>query len=176
MNFDESINFSYHIKGKCLKQGQEQVSLRNLVKHFPSHFLITIYKSFVRPDDDDDQLVILFMTNQIMKVPSKKLKEFNTIILLQLLVLSKEHLRVNYITNEVLNLLNLDVDLGNYALFTKSIQLEYRNPCLILFLKPIKYTTPVHQNMLQHFTAGKMYTSMLFFHIQYQNGTNVIKQ
>ena len=121
----------------------------------------------MRPDDDDDQLVILFMTNQIMKVPSKKLKEFNTMLLLQLQVLSKEHLRVNYITNEVLNLLNLDVDLGNYALFTKSIQLEYWNPCLILFLKPIKYTTPVHQNMLQHFTAGKMYTSMLFFHIQY---------
>ena len=59
--------------------------------------------------------------------------------------------------------LNLDVGLGNYVPFIKSKQLEYLNTCLILFLKPIIYTTLVHQIMLQHFTSGLVYISIFFF-------------
>ena len=84
-------------------------------------------------------MVILFMTSQIMKVSIKKLNELNTMLILQLQVPSKEHHRVNYITNYVLNLLNLVVGLRNYVLFIKSKQLEYQNTCLVLFLKPIIY-------------------------------------
>ena len=36
---NESLNFSYHIKEKCPKQWREQVSLRNLGKHFPGILL-----------------------------------------------------------------------------------------------------------------------------------------
>ena len=70
--------------------------IKKLGKTLPWYALITIYKSFVRPHLD---MVILFMTSQIMEVSIKKLKEFNTMLLLQLQVPSKEHHRVNYTTN-----------------------------------------------------------------------------
>ena len=129
---------------------------KKLSKTLPWHGLITIHKSFVRPHLDYGD----FMTSQIMKVSIKKLKELNTMLLLQLQVLSKEHLRVNHMMNQVLNHLNLIVGFGNYVLFIKSKQLEYQNICLISFLKPIVYTILVHP-MLQHFTAELMYISFL---------------
>ena len=68
--------------------------IKKLSKALPWHSCITVYKSFVRSCLDYGD-----MTNQIMKVLIKKLKEFNVRLLLELQLPLKEHLRVKYITN-----------------------------------------------------------------------------
>ena len=101
-----------------------------------------------------------------MKVSIKILKEFNTMLFLQLQVPSKEHHRVNYITNYVLNLLNLDVGFGNYVVFTKSKQLDYQNTCLILFRKPMKYARLVKSdNVTTFYSRTDVYKYSLFTYI-----------
>ena len=97
MFLNESLNFSYHIKEKMSKAVKGTGVINKLSKTLPWHSLITIHNishlwdlSFI--------MVILFMTNQIMIVSIKKLKEFSAVLLLQLQLPSKEHLRVNYIT------------------------------------------------------------------------------
>ena len=61
---------TYHIKVKISKA----VIIKKLNKALPQHSLITICKSFVRPRVDYGG-----MSNQIIR----KLKEFNTILLLE---------------------------------------------------------------------------------------------
>ena len=65
--------------------------IKKLSKTLPQHSLITIYKPFMRTQ--------LNYGDIIMKVSIKKLKQFSAMLLLQLQLLSKYHLRVNYIRN-----------------------------------------------------------------------------
>ena len=62
-----------------LKLIKEMVSLRNFVKHFPD-ILLSQYVSHLW--DLTLIMVILFMAKQIMKVPIKKIKELNIMLLL----------------------------------------------------------------------------------------------
>ena len=61
-----------------------------------SWYSITICRSFVR---SHFQYGVINYDQPIMKVSIKNLKEFNTMLILQLQMPSKEHLRVNYVTN-----------------------------------------------------------------------------
>ena len=70
--------------------------IKKLSKTLPRHALITIYKSFVRLHLDHGDIIYDQPNNENLK---QKLKEFNTELLLQLQVSSKEYHRVNYITN-----------------------------------------------------------------------------
>ena len=48
MYLDKALNFSLHIKGKISKAIKERGVIHNLNKTLPRHYLIIIYKSFVR--------------------------------------------------------------------------------------------------------------------------------
>ena len=58
--------------------------IKKISNMLPQHSLITIYKVFVRPHLDYGDI---FMMNQIRKVSVRKLKLFNTMLLLPLQVL-----------------------------------------------------------------------------------------
>ena len=49
MFLNESVSFSYHIKGKTSKAMKGAGIVKKLSKRLPWHSLLTIYKSFVRP-------------------------------------------------------------------------------------------------------------------------------
>ena len=68
--------------------------IKKLSESLPEHSLLTIHISFVRPHLDYGD-----MTNQIMEVSLRKLEEFNTMLLSQLQVPSKEHLRISCTAN-----------------------------------------------------------------------------
>ena len=72
-----------------------------LSKTLPRHSHIAIHKSFVRPHLDHGDKIYAQLVNEIF---IQKLKEFNTALLLQLLVPSKEHLEVSCTVRYVLNL------------------------------------------------------------------------
>ena len=94
--FDESLNFSYHIKEKMPKTMKGIVIIRNLNKALPQHSLITIQKSLVRPHLDYGDIIY----NQPNKESlNQKLKEFNIMLLLQLQVASKELIRAGFTMN-----------------------------------------------------------------------------
>ena len=79
MFLDGSHNFSCHVKEKKFKGMKTISTIEKLNKTLFGHALITMYKSFVRPN----------LTSQIMKVAIKKIKEFNKKLLLQLQVPSQ---------------------------------------------------------------------------------------
>ena len=70
--------------------------IRKLNEALPRHSLITIYKSFVRLHLDYGDK---FITNQISKISIKTLKEFNTMLLVQLQMPSKKLLSAGYANN-----------------------------------------------------------------------------
>ena len=55
MYLDKTQNFNLYIKEKLLKAVKGIGIIDKLTKNFPSHSLVTIYKSFVRPQLDYDQ-------------------------------------------------------------------------------------------------------------------------
>ena len=77
MFLDESLNFIYYIKEKMFKAIKGIGIIKKLCKTLPGHALIAIYITYLFTLI----IIILFMTNQIMKVSIKKLKEFNTMLL-----------------------------------------------------------------------------------------------
>ena len=83
-------------QGKLSKAMKGIGIIQKLSKTLPRHFLIARYKS---TGDLSLTMVLLIMFNKIMKVSIKKMKGFNIMLLLQLQVPSKEHLRVNYTAN-----------------------------------------------------------------------------
>ena len=70
---DEKLNFKDHLKKKMSKAYKGIVALRKLQNIIPRNYLLTIYKSFIRP-----YLVILFTTNLITEASVRKLNLFNT--------------------------------------------------------------------------------------------------
>ena len=87
---------------------------------------------------------------------------------LQLQGPSKEHFRTSCTVNQVLNLRNLGIDLGN--IFFKKVKTPGVT-CLTLFHKPVIYIIIDCLKMLQHFTAELMLSNIPFFHLQYENWT-----
>ena len=83
-------------QGKLSKAMKGIGIIQKLSKTLPRHFLIARCKS---TGDLTLTMVLLIMFNKIMNVSTKKMKEFNIMLLLQLQVPSKEHLRVNYTAN-----------------------------------------------------------------------------
>ena len=79
MYLDKALNFNLHIREKISKPMKGIGVIQKLSKTLPRHSLITIYKSFVRPHLDQ---------------PYSDLKLWR-----QLLVSSKEHLKVSYAPN-----------------------------------------------------------------------------
>ena len=88
-------------------------TIKKLSKTIIRHSLITIHKSL--GDLSYGAINYVQPNNESL---DQKTKEFNTMLLLQLQVPLKEHLRVNYTLNWVFNFLDLDVTLGNYVLST----------------------------------------------------------
>ena len=86
--------------------------IKKLSKTIIRHSLITIHKSL---GDLSYEAINVQPNNESL---DQKTKEFNIMLLLQLQVPLKEHLRVNYTLNWVFNFLDLDVALGNYVLST----------------------------------------------------------
>ena len=70
--------------------------IQKLNKIVPCHCLFTIYKSFVRPYPDYDDIIYDQLNNESF---TQKLKEFNTMLPLQLQVPSKEYLEVSCTVN-----------------------------------------------------------------------------
>ena len=112
------------------------ICLKKLSKTHLWHFLKTIYKLFVRLIILT--FVMLSMTNQIMRVTNKKVKEFNVVmLLLQLQVASKEHL------SKLCNKLGFEsLKFGSW--FKKTTYVPFINltklvTYLMLILNPITY-------------------------------------
>ena len=57
MYLDESLNFSYHVKDKMPQAMKVMGVIKELSKTFSQHFLISIYKSFVRPQFDYGDII-----------------------------------------------------------------------------------------------------------------------
>ena len=56
--FDEKLNFSNHIKENISKANKGIGILRKLYNVLPRNFLITIYKSFIRPHLDYGAIIL----------------------------------------------------------------------------------------------------------------------
>ena len=98
------------------------------------------------------------MTDQIMKVSLRKLKECNLMLSLEWQLPVTEHLRISSTANYFLNLWNSRVGLGKMCFFKNT----YQNTYLTLFLKPIIYTILTCCKMIQHFRVELMFSSTPF--------------
>ena len=87
--------------------------IKKLSKTIIRHSLIAIHKSLA--DLSYGTINYVQPNNESL---DQKTNEFNIMLLLQLQVPLKKHLRVNYTSNWVFNFLDLDVALGNYILST----------------------------------------------------------
>ena len=57
MHLDEKLNFSHHVKEKITKANKRMGLIRKLAYVLPRQSLLTIYKSFVRPHLDYDDII-----------------------------------------------------------------------------------------------------------------------
>ena len=57
MHLDEKLNFSHHVKEKIAKANKRIGLIRKLAYVLPRQSLLTIYKSFVRPHLDYDDII-----------------------------------------------------------------------------------------------------------------------
>ena len=87
MHLDENLNFQTHIKEKIAKANKGIRIIRKLAHALPRESLITIYKSFVRPRIDYGGIIYDQPNNDSF---CNRLKEFNIMLHLQLLVQLKE--------------------------------------------------------------------------------------
>ena len=78
---DEKMNFSNHIKEKFLKASKGIGILRKLYNVLPRNFLITIYKSFIRPHLDYGAIILNQPENESL---CKKLNLLNIMLHWQL--------------------------------------------------------------------------------------------
>ena len=104
------------------------------------------------------------MTNRIIKVLQKKLKEFNTMLPLQLQLPSKEHLKVSFTENYVLKFRCWFRKLCNFHKLKTSGLPEY-------LFDLIPQNNHLYNNrfwkMLGHFTVELILSYTPFFHLQY---------
>ena len=96
MYLDKALNFNLYIKEKMSKAMKGIGVIKKLNKTFPRHSLITIYKPFARPHLDYGDIIY---DQPNMKLLHTKLKEFNTMLPLQLQVPSRERLKVSCTVN-----------------------------------------------------------------------------
>ena len=103
MHLDKKLNFLQYIKEKTSKANRSIGVIRKLRHILPRHSLITIFKSFRRLHLDYCDIVY---DQPNMKASTTKLNGFNTILLLQLRLLSEGDPKLNGTKNMALNHLN----------------------------------------------------------------------
>ena len=96
MCLDEKLNFLQHIKEKTSKANWGIGVIRKLSHVLPRHSLITIYKSFVKPHLEYCDIICNQSNNESF---GTELRGFDTMLLLQLLVLLDEHHKLNFTMN-----------------------------------------------------------------------------
>ena len=83
MYLDKALNFNLHIKEKMSKAMKGIGVIQKLSKTLPRHSFITTYKLFARPHLDYGDIIY---DQPIKKFLHKRLKEFNSMLPLQLQV------------------------------------------------------------------------------------------
>ena len=63
LKLDEKLNFRKHSKGKFAIVNKGIGMLKKLNNYLPRHFLVTLYKAFIRPHLDYADII---MTSQII--------------------------------------------------------------------------------------------------------------
>ena len=96
MYLDETLNFNLHIKEKVSKALKGIGIIKKLSENLPQHFLVKIYKSFVRPHMDYGDMIYGQPNDGSF---TQKIERIQYILPLQLQVPSKEHLRLSCTVN-----------------------------------------------------------------------------
>ena len=135
--------------------------IQKLSKTLSCHFLITLYKSFVRPHLDYSDIVYEQPNNESFKQKSERI-QYNAALAITGAIKGASQSKLY---NE------LDFQFKDWfrklCTFLSLKQVLFQNICLILFHKTIIWTILIFWKMLGHFTAELMLSSTLLFHLQY---------
>ena len=95
---DEKLNSNYHIKEKMTKAMKGIGVIKRLSKILPWHCLLIIYKSFVWPHLDYDDIFYDQPNNKTLRL-FQKLRLFNIMLLWPSWCNKKVHLKLNFAMN-----------------------------------------------------------------------------
>ena len=113
------------------------------------------------------------MINSTMKASVTKLKGFNAMLLLQLLLLLEKHHKLNCTMNLALNDLNSGDRWEGFVCSIKSKHLRNLNICIIEFQMIIKLITLETYILLKLTFPEQMYLNIYFFPLPFPNWTNL---
>ena len=162
MYLDETLNFNLHIKKEMIK------ALKG--KNLPRHYLVTIYKSFVRPHLDCGDEIYDQPNNESFTQKIERIQWNAALAITGTIKGTSQNKLYSELGFESLKFRRW---FRKLCTFLKIKTTGKPGRLFDIIQKPIIYTILAYHKMLQHFKE-LMISGTPFFHLQCQNGTNLI--